>query len=367
MKQRSAGVLLWAVFGASLAITLVTLIAVRPEAPPLPPGAQGPVYPRMSAPPQNANELLRTLGIGSLVWHASVLSAPLFLLLARLLPFGRRRWPVALLGHAAAVLGLAALTALVQHRLTYAGAPIAPPLGEFVQVALLTNTLPFVTVAALAHALDALTRVRERELEAAHVSTQLVEARLEALSAQLQPHFLFNTLQAISTLIREDADAADRMLTRLGDLLREVLRRGEAREVTLAEELTVLEPYLDISRWRFSSRLTVSVDVDDDAREAFVPFFLLQPLVENAMQHGVGSRAGPATVRIAARRENGRLRIEVADDGPGARGEPRDGLGLRATRARLAQMYGARHTLDIASSGSGFRVSIELPWKTAAA
>jgi LytS/YehU family sensor histidine kinase len=214
--------------------------------------------------------------------------------------------------------------------------------------------------------LEARTRAHDRELDAARAKSQLAEARLEALTAQLQPHFLFNTLQAISTLITRDPVAANTMLASLSDLLREVLRRGERREVPLEEELRVLAPYLDISQWRFGDRLSVRIEADPSVRRALVPFFVLQPLVENALQHGVGSRAGPGAIRIEANREGDRLWLTVIDDGPGSETtEARRGIGLPNTRARLQELYGDRHTLELGrltGSQPGFRVRLGIPY-----
>src|SRR5688572_4425750 len=243
-QQRTGNRVLWIVFGASVLVTLLTLLATHLIPPPPPPRGMGPVLPRMRMPPRDTGALLRVMGIGSLTWYACVLSAPLFVVMSRSLPFDRRRWVSSLALYLLAIVALVTLTAVLQHRLSYGGSPMAPPLGVFVRAALLTGTLPFIAVAAATHALEARTRARDRELDAAHMKSQLAEARLEALTAQLQPHFLFNTLQSISTLITHDPAAADRMLTSLSDLLREVLRRGE-REVPLDEELRVLEPYLD--------------------------------------------------------------------------------------------------------------------------
>jgi LytS/YehU family sensor histidine kinase len=229
---------------------------------------------------------------------------------------------------------------------------------------LLTGALPFLTVAAATQAVEARARAHERELDAARVRGQLAEARLEALTAQLQPHFLFNTLQGISTLITRDPIAADKMLTSLSDLLREVLRRGERREVDLDEELRVLEPYLDISRWRFGDRLTVRTDADAESRRALVPFFILQPLVENAVHHGVSSRAGPATIHIEAARAGDRLWLAVTDDGPGTPLDTKPGIGLTNTKARLDELYGDRHTLELdRPPGGGFRVRMGIPYR----
>ena len=363
--RRSGDRLFWGVVGVSAALVVVTLVASHfvAEPPPLPPGALA--LPRMRPAPTSTPELLRSLGIGSLVWYACFLSAPLFVWLARRLPLDRRRWPATAALHLAAVALLATLTAWLQFRLSYGGSPLAPPLGDYLRVGLLTGTLPFLTVAAAAHALEARSRAHERELESARMRGQLAESRLAALTAQLQPHFLFNTLQGISTLIRRDPAGADAMLASLSDLLREVLRRDDAREVELEEELRVLEPYLDISRRRFGERLAVHVAVDAAAARALVPFFVLQPLVENALHHGVGSHAAGGRVEIAGRRDGDRLLLSVTDDGPGtAVPDAGRGIGLANTKARLRELYGDAHAVELARpDGGGFRVTVALPFR----
>ncbi len=359
--------LLRLVVGASAVVAALTVLATRLAPPTPPPGPPGASLPRMRMPPsgQSLGDLLRAMGIGSLTWYACLLSAPLFLWLGRRLPIDGRRWPTSVLAHLLAIAALVSLTAVAQHRLSYGGSPLAPSLGDFLRAALLTGALPFLLVAAAVQALEARARAHERELDAARVRGQLAEARLEALTAQLQPHFLFNTLQAISTLIQRDPAGADRMLASLSDLLREVLRRGERREVELDEELRVLEPYLAISRARFGERLSVAIDADDAARHALVPFFVLQPLVENALHHGVSSRSGRGEIRIGARREGERLWIAVTDDGPGADGaERQDGIGLPNTRARLRELYGDQHSLEAGRlPEGGFRVRIGIPFR----
>jgi LytS/YehU family sensor histidine kinase len=232
---------------------------------------------------------------------------------------------------------------------------------------MITGTLPFLTVAAGAHALEARARAHERELEAERIRSQLAESRLQALTAQLQPHFLFNTLQGISTLITRDPPAADAMLTSLSDLLREVLRRSDAREVDLSEELRVLEPYLDISRRRFGERLSVRTSMDDRAAGALVPFFILQPLVENALHHGISSHAGAGWIEIAGRRDGDRLVLTVTDSGPGtAAPDAGRGIGLTNTRARLEELYGTAYSLELGridGDAGGFRVRVSIPYR----
>jgi two-component sensor histidine kinase len=357
--------LLWGVIVASAALALATVIATwanPPTPPPFSPGGRS--LPRMRGPVGDVpmGDMLRSIGVGSLTWYVSILSAPLFIWLSRRVPFDRRRWVTSLAVHLTAVLALVVLTGIVQYNLTYAGNPGAPTAARFIQITLLTGALPFLTVAATAHALDSWVQARDRELDAERARSELAEARLAALSAQLQPHFLFNTLQAISTLISRDPGSAEKMLAHLADLLREVLRHGDKREIPLQEELRVLEAYLEISRRRFGDRLGIELDIDPKSLQRPVPFFVLQPLVENALHHGVGARSGPASVRISATENGDRLLLSVVDDGPGMNGEPRQGIGLANTEARLSQLYGsaARMTTD-SPPGGGFSVQLSLP------
>jgi signal transduction histidine kinase len=359
--------LFWSVVGASGLVALLTVIAIKLNPPSPPPGMAGGgrALPRMRGPVGDVpmGDTLRSIGVGSLTWYASILSAPLFIWLSRRLPFDRRRWPLSLAAHVAAVVALVVITAAVQYQLTYAGFAGAPALPRFLLISLMTGSLPFVAVATAAHALEARFRARDRELDAARIRGQLAEARLEALSAQLQPHFLFNTLQAISTLIPRDPAGAEKMLANLADLLREVLRHGDKREILLSEELRVLEAYLEISRRRFGERLTIAIDAPADTLDAKVPFFVLQPLVENALHHGVGTRSGPANVSVTARRDGQRLLLSVRDDGPGVEGEITRGIGLTNTEARLQELYNgdARLTID-ARPSTGFAVQLALPY-----
>lgn len=369
-SRRGGDLVLWASLAASLAIVAVTLVAIRLA--PVPPPPEG-TLPRMRGPgaPLGPGHLLRSLGIGSLTWYASILTAPLFVWLSRRFPVERGRWPASVGVFALTIAVLVLGTALLQYRLAYGGSAMAPPLGAYLPAALFAGALPFLAVAALAQALDARARAHERALEAAAVRNQLAEARLEALTAQLQPHFLFNTLQAISTLIRSEPERADRMLARLSDLLRDVLARGERREVPLDDELRVLEAYLDMARMRFGSRLEVAVDAPAETRAGLVPFFVLQPLVENALRHGVERRAGRATVRIAAARAGERLVLTVTDDGVGdedASAGEGVGMGLSNIRARLTQLHGDAATLAYGRrSEGGYEVRLSLPWRPAEA
>ncbi|MGH7468005.1 MAG: sensor histidine kinase [Longimicrobiales bacterium] len=361
-SRKRADRALWIVFAVCVAIAAVTLIATQLAGPALP--TPGPGRLRRVPRPQTLRDLLQLMGIGSLTWYACLVSAPLFIWLSRKLPLERARWQTSLATHVALIIVLVMLTAWLQYELSYPNdARLAPGLGVYIRAALLTNMLPFIAVAAAAQALEARTRARDRELEAARMKGQLAEARLAALSAQLQPHFLFNTLQAISTLIPRDPIAADRVLASLSDLLRELLRHGE-QEVPLEEELRVLEPYLDISRTRFGNRLSITIHADQEARRALVPFFVLQPLVENALHHGVGSRVGAGSVHIDAARVGDRLWLSVTDDGPGEPGEPGRGVGLANTRERLQELYGSAGTLEYGPrQEGGFDVRIGIPYR----
>lgn len=207
----------------------------------------------------------------------------------------------------------------------------------------------------------------ERAVAEARLATSLQSARLESLQAQIQPHFLFNTLNALAVLARRgDGAAVDRALGDLGELLRASFD-APRQEIALAEELEFLERYVSLQRIRFPDRLEVAWDVEDAARGARVPPLLVQPLVENAIEHGLTTARG-GRVRVAARREGDGLVIEVADDGPGftANGvTPRPGLGLANVRERLALLYGAAGTLECTDGpAGGGRVRVRLPWRT---
>jgi signal transduction histidine kinase len=206
---------------------------------------------------------------------------------------------------------------------------------------------------------------RERALAA---EGQAHRARLQALRYQLNPHFLFNTLNAVSTLIVEKKNYdAERMVARLSDFLRLTLECDSDVEVPLADELDFARRYLDIEQIRFGDRLTVQEDVDPDALSARVPPLLLQPLVENAVRHGIMPREEGGTLRIEARRVDDRLLLRVGDDGPGPPAETNteSGVGLSNTKARLQSLYGERHRFSLQrADGGGCVVRVELPFHT---
>jgi two-component system LytT family sensor kinase len=180
---------------------------------------------------------------------------------------------------------------------------------------------------------------------------------------QLHPHFLFNTLHTVSELVHEDPDTADRMITGLSDLLREALAAGGVQEVPLHRELELLHRYLEIQQARFGDRLQVQFDVDAAVRQALVPHLILQPIVENAIMHGIGARVDAGHIRIHARAVDGALLLEIQDDGRGVRkAEFREGVGLGNTRERLRGLYGSEHRFEIDEpSGGGTVVRVRIP------
>jgi len=229
---------------------------------------------------------------------------------------------------------------------------------------LLLYALIAVGTEAAAHAWES----RQRAVAAATYARQLAEARLHVLSAQLQPHFLFNTLHAISALVWADPARADRLLARLSEMLRLTLRSGTRVETTLAEELTLLERYAEIQETRYGDRLRVSFDVEAGVREALVPRLILQPLVENAIRHGVTRRITPGQVEVRAWQGDGRLNLMVRDDGVGLGAGVREGVGLSITRARLRQLYGREQRFALAPAPEGGALcSLSIPFRMAEA
>jgi two-component system LytT family sensor kinase len=211
---------------------------------------------------------------------------------------------------------------------------------------------------------------RDRELRAARLEGALARAQLRALQAQLQPHFLFNTLNTIASLIPEDPAAAEELVESLGELLRAALRDGGRDEITLRQEIELLDQYLRIQERRFHDRLRIERVFAPDLGDAMVPPLILQPLVENAIRHGVAARPGGGTVTVRTERSDASLLLTVEDDGPGFRPEsdraPR-GVGLANTRARLEQLYGAKAALETGScAGGGACVAVTLPLRIAA-
>ncbi len=326
---------------------------------------------------QSGTELSETILRSTSIWIAWLLVAPLVVRVTRRWPWERPTLRtvtihlgalvVALVAHQALLKVVASLKFLLLAE--YSPAEILEWLMAFDLKAHLTYTLrdlmvyPAIVAVTTFH--DARQAMLDKALRAARLETQLARAQLQSLKSQLHPHFLFNALNACSTLMRTDVEAAERMLDLLADLLDSTHLDATVQEVTLGRELDFVNRYLDIERVRFSNRLRVELDIPKDLEGALVPHLILQPLVENAIRHGLSPKVGVGTLRLEARAEGDHLLLRVTDDGvgPGARRRnPGEGVGLANTRARLDQRYGAKATLDHGPNpGGGFQVRLSLP------
>ena len=295
-------------------------------------------------------------------WYLWALVTPAILWLAKWRPITRRTVVVNGSIHLVAmvVVGIAkAIADQYVRRLLFGRA------GYLLLSSLAANFLLYWAIVAIAHGLEYYRTGRDRELRASQLEARLAETRLQLLRMQLQPHFLFNTLNTISELVHEEPEIADRMIAGLSELLRETLRSGDQPEVTLARELQLLNSYVDIQRTRFGERLEVAVDAHPGTLSAAVPSLLLQPIVENSIRHGL-ARTGSGRVDIRACRDGSRLILRVQDDGQGLAAGPseREGIGLGNTRARLETLFGSRFTLEVSNAEShGTLVSIAIPYR----
>jgi two-component system LytT family sensor kinase len=233
------------------------------------------------------------------------------------------------------------------------------------------TTLAYFAIIGISYALRSTARLRERERQAAELEAQLREAQLGALRMQLQPHFLFNSLNAIMALVRDrDTERAVEALSLLSDVLRATVNSANAHETTLAQEVDFLTRYLEIERVRFGDRLRVRIDVPSELHDALVPTFILQPFVENSLKHGILRERGGNEITVSARATNDALAITVADDGRGltTNGDSTAGVGISNARSRLEHMYGPTASLSVknAASSRGTVVDISLPLRTSA-
>jgi two-component system LytT family sensor kinase len=319
------------------------------------------------------------LALNLTYWYAWAVLVPGILWLARRYRFGRLTWRRAavmhLLGVVAATAAHAALTisAHVAILQGLAGRPDewVPMFKELFFLNFDWEMMTYWTVVGLSHALDFHRESQEREITAAQLEARLAEAQLAALQRQLHPHFLFNTLNTISALMHRDIDAADTMLERLSDLLRLTLDRISLQQVALKDELDFIEKYLEIERARFGDRLKVSFDVAPGILDALVPTLLLQPLVENAVRHGIAPKLGGGRLEIAARRDGDRLRLVVRDNGAGLGNDTlqafNTGVGLSNTRSRLEHLYGEDHRFEFhRPPDGGLAVTVVIPFSAAA-
>jgi two-component system LytT family sensor kinase len=298
---------------------------------------------------------------------------PFVLWLARRFPFGRERWARPLLIHVGAgilisIAHLGVYLLALQLLLGDAERTFAS-FGNWWQMVVAElhfNFLLYSAIVGLSHALNHYRQKRERELAAAQFEAELAQAQLDALRLQLQPHFLFNTLNTISVLMLKDVNRARQTLGHLSELLRALLKHSETHEVTLKQELEFLENYLEIERARFPDRLKVGIYADPITLGARVPSLILQPLVENAIKHGIAPRAEAGRIEIRAERLNGSIRLQVRDDGAGITQQAADGaacrVGLSNTKARLERMYGSGCRLELSDApGGGTLVNILIP------
>ena len=310
-------------------------------------------------------------------WWAGA-AVPLVVALARRFRFDTGRVRRALLVHvAASAVVTAAIIVATETVLTLAGVRGYHSLASVIPMSFQANfhsLLPtYWVILAGFYALDYYGKYRDRELRASQLEARLAEARLQALRMQLQPHFLFNTLNSISSLMYSDVEAADSMMSRLADFLRLTLESDGRAEVPLHRELEFVRRYLEIERIRFEERLRVRIDVAEGTLDVLVPSLLLQPLVENAVRHGIDRLPRGGEIAVAAAGIDGEagrlLRLVVTNEGPaesGAEGSQRLRVGLANSRERLQQLYGAAALLRLEPrAGGGATVTLELPWRTA--
>lgn len=305
-------------------------------------------------------------------WLLWVALTPLVIRLTRRFPLEKKHWLRNVLVHLAAIVIFSAV-----HRAVYLLGGWILGVAVYHQQASLyalfqfmfffnlpTAFMCYCTVLLFSESLDYYRRYQEEELKASKLETRLANAQLDALKMQLHPHFLFNTLNSIGALQLKDTRAAARMIALLGDFLRLTLENAGTQQVRLERELDFLRCYLDIQHIRFQDRLAVRFDVEPQALDAYVPNLILQPIVENAIKHGIANRSDPGSIEILAHRQNGRLLMQVKDDGPGLPVDSlKEGLGLANTRARLDQIYGPAHELKMTNSpGGGVLVTLEIPF-----
>jgi sensor histidine kinase YesM len=299
-----------------------------------------------------------------LPWLPVLPFLPVILLLAERWPMDQGRWKRSLPLHLLAMLCFVFFHQYLSARIMVAvsSKPLdfGFMLGKLLSVRFAIDALVYWTGVGISWAARVSQAAREREQLAARLEATLAEARLGALRDQLNPHFLFNTLNAISTLaLRDDRYAVVGSISALSDLLRRSLDTRQVQEVSLAEELELAGRFLEIQQIRFGDRLSIVQDIPLDLMEIPVPVMILQPLLENAFQHGVSAVTGPVTVGIRANRDGDTLALEVTDTGSGLRMTPQpDGIGLRNTRERLRHIYGDRGTLVLEDATGGARGTV---------
>jgi two-component system, LytTR family, sensor kinase len=299
---------------------------------------------------------------------------PITYVLAKRFPFRRSHWLRTLAVHIGGALALCfgwaslgLLLGILLQRYPAHG-PLPRAYVSWILTSIPWSVFLYFTMLGCVYAVTYFLEARQREAQQARLAAQLAEARLAALRMQLHPHFLFNSLNAIAVLVRDQKTRdASRMLELLGGLLRQVLQGEKRQEITLEEELRFVEQYLAIEQVRFSDRLQVQWSIDPEMRAALVPEFILQPLVENAVRHGVAKRSEAGTIEVAARRSEGDLVLSVRDDGPGYSPEDAEaGVGLANTRERLETLFGDAGRLELLRAESGGTLAtVRLPLRQA--
>jgi signal transduction histidine kinase len=298
-------------------------------------------------------------------WYSWALLAPAILWLSRRFPLDKQSWRVSVPVHVAGVfvattlhVVMAVSTGMATHWAI--GDSTSSWRAEAQRMYFLNfdwEMMTYWAIVGLSHALAYHREAQTRALKASQLETRLVEAQLQSLQRQMQPHFLFNTLNTISALMHRDVDAADAMIARLSDLLRISLQTVGVQEVSLKDELDFLSKYLEIEQTRFRDRLTVVFDVSPDTFDALVPNLILQPLVENAIKHGIGPRPAPGTITIRSGRISGMLELTVQDNGVGLSAarlsDFNRGVGLSNTRSRLEHLYGSLHRFEFRQPAEG--------------
>jgi two-component sensor histidine kinase len=322
----------------------------------------------------------RAFGTDFLGWLIWIPATPIVLALGRRFPLERGKLWRGLPVHIVACLLISLAHFAFATQVYMVLLPFGPPRSPrsffemFIGRAMSQFHLDLLIYAAtigMSYAVSYYFQFREREFRAAQLETQLAQAQLQTLKMQLHPHFLFNTLNGIAGLVRDSRNkAAVNMLAGLSDLLRYTLENAGKQEVPLKEELEFLELYLDIQQMRFSDRLKVEMHVEPEVLDALVPNLILQPLVENAIRHGISRRAVSGVVGVEARRDNGSLRIGIYDDGPGLKRDDGagmvEGVGLSNTRARLRQLYGERQEFSLNERAeAGVEAVLVIPFRLA--
>ena len=304
-----------------------------------------------------------TLTMAATEWYVWAAFTPLVAWLSRRFQLSRRQWwRVAILAAVGLVLAFFKVTLTRVLRGPIGG-------NTYFQITnLLGQYLIFWGLVVVSHAWQYHRRTQERELRTSQLEALLAQTRLQMLSMQLQPHFLFNTLNTIAEMVHREPETAERMITGLSHLLRETLQAGGVERVPLEHELRLLDRYIDIQRARFGDRLQVQFAIPDAVRHATVPGLLLQPLVENAIKHGIGARKEAGHIEITAARQGDRLIIEISDDGRGLRhGQVSEGVGLGNCRARLTALFGSDAGLTILNRPEGGAVvRLNMPFQAAA-